>query len=1146
MVDIDFIFDFERKGDLNSIVKDLEKINSLGKTFGKTTSDSLKQIIKDFNDYQRGLTEIQKKLQSASDVKTIAALTEQVAKMKKEYDDLKNSVAKLNDERKKSKQLTDEELKAQVTASEALTKRRKAIREAIKDQQALEVATKKEVRSIADLQEKTNALVRVRSKLDLSNKEQKKQFDQLTQEINKNNAALKQHDATIGRHQRNVGNYPNVARGLIRTAAVLGGVGLGITAVSSVIGGSIQDFQKFDGQLRETQAILGISDEQLEIFRQKALAMGEGSRTGANEYLEAVKLIASAKPELVDNTEALDDVTKKAITLSEAAGIDLPTAATALTDALNQFNAPAEDAGKFINVLAAGSKFGAAEVPQVTEALLKFGLQADSSNVSIEESTALIELLAEKGEKGAEAGTKLRNILLNLSNAKGLPKEALKAFKEAGVDITKLSDKSLTLDQRLKEASKLLNTQTGLLDVFGKENVIAAQAVLQNTDRIEELRGKISGKDGLNAAYEQAAITGRSAAAEAERLANKAEVLRIRLGEKLAPIVNKLKIGFYQLAEAVLAPVTTEIIAKYENIGQLLANMFEDQRQLSNKIAENLKANLTTLNPEKIQRLQSGMAILNDELKKSTELTRKEGQKLIDQYNEGKISFDEFQASAGNLIKLEIERRKGTKENIKAIKEETKAEEDGSGKKRKLTKEEIAANEKARKDAFDKALKRLEEEKTRRLIEIENTITDERAKQIALLELEIEFGNRKIAVQNKFNESTVQESLKVLQEETALMKQEEKNREEDLKKQEELLNIQDQLEIENMENDRDRDKAQAQFDFEQEVKKLEDEGKLTRDIEKALKEKLRQELRDIDAKYDKEELDAVNEQLEKIDEQFDKEMKELEEKRKAQVKEFFDFVNGIGDALEQEMSKRIDRIQNELERGQEFIDAQRELAQAGQENTLVFEQEIQAQRQKQLLEEQRKQEKIKLAEMYFEAVVAYSKDNPNTAPARALAQTLIARAIAAKLEKGGVLEEEVKAQGGSLGTDGIFRGQSHKEGGIQIPAIEFEGEEGILSKKEMRKLGKDNFHNLKKALSSPNADNNYYSKSSEQAITVLQQKQQTVDISPLVEEMKEVKKAINDKPVSSMNIDQHGNIVTTKTAKNYIHKIIHKNKGFNG
>ena len=213
-------------------------------------------------------------------------------------------------------------------------------------------------------------------------------------------------------------------------------------------------------------------------LKQKAIEFSKSGTKSAKDYVEAFKLIASAKPELLQNKEALVQVTQAADLLSKAAGIELPEAATRLTDALNQFGAPAEQAGLYVDALAAASKYGAAEVPQITEALLQFGSQAKASNIDIYESTAAIELLAEKGIKGAEAGTKLRNVFLALNEVDALDKKALDQLAAAGVNTSILTNKTLSLEQRLTELSKVQNNATALVQIFGKENFNAAQIVL--------------------------------------------------------------------------------------------------------------------------------------------------------------------------------------------------------------------------------------------------------------------------------------------------------------------------------------------------------------------------------------------------------------------------------------------------------------------------------------------------------------------------------------------------------------------------------------------------------------------------------------------------------------------------------------------
>jgi TP901 family phage tail tape measure protein len=279
------------------------------------------------------------------------------------------------------------------------------------------------------------------------------------------------------------------------------GIGLGVfiggfmqSAISSIgtYIGSLKDLRKeFEVSVQNLSAITGATGADLEFLKNAAIDMSTRGVRSAREYVEAMKLIGSAKPELLSHKELLVEVTEASRILSEASGIDLPEAAKNLSDALNQYGASARESATYVDALAAASKYGAAEVPQVTESLLQFGTQAKSSNINIYESVAAIELLAEKGLKGAEAGTKLRNVFLALNAVDGLDKKALDSLEKAGVNTEILKDKSLSLQTRLEELSKISGNAASLVAVFGKENFNAGQIILQNIPRYAELAEQV-------------------------------------------------------------------------------------------------------------------------------------------------------------------------------------------------------------------------------------------------------------------------------------------------------------------------------------------------------------------------------------------------------------------------------------------------------------------------------------------------------------------------------------------------------------------------------------------------------------------------------------------------------------------------------
>ena len=332
-------------------------------------------------------------------------------------------------------------------------------------------------------------------------------------EFKKLDVRVKAVDVSINNYSKNIGNYSSAFKGLNKTAGeVFATFGLvtGVALLGTVFNDAMSTIKEFDQAIADLSSITGASGKDLEYLKNQAVLLGRETEGGAVQVVEAYKLIASAKPELLENVEALNQVTEAVLTLSQAAGMELPDAATALTDAMNQFGADASRATVFVDTLANGAKYGAAEIPQITDALLKFGAVARSTNVSIGESTALIEVLAENGLKGADAGTALRNVLLKLSAPDALPEKAQKAIKELGISFEFLKDKSVPIQAKLEALKPVLKDNADIVRIFGLENAVAATNILEHTDRLQELTKKMneSGTAGEQAAIRMNTLQG--------------------------------------------------------------------------------------------------------------------------------------------------------------------------------------------------------------------------------------------------------------------------------------------------------------------------------------------------------------------------------------------------------------------------------------------------------------------------------------------------------------------------------------------------------------------------------------------------------------------------------------------------------------
>ncbi len=329
----------------------------------------------------------------------------------------------------------------------------------------------------------------------------------------------------------------NDMSGIMKTAMGTAGgflLGGGIQGVlTGVIGGfsaasdAAKDFEK---SLSSLKSLTGASAEDLKYYEEQAALIGQTTTLSASQAVDAFKLIGSAKPELLKNKEALAEVTYEAVALAEAAEIELPEAAQALAGALNQFNLPASESSRIINSLAAGSKEGAANIPEIQASIDKFGTSAAAFNVNFEESVALVEVLAEKNMKGAESGTALRNVLSKMASAKALPASALEELEKFGVNIEVISDKSIPMNERLREFSKISGDATALTKVFGAENQIAGGIILNNVDKFEQLTEAVT---GTNTAYEQQAINTDNLEGDTAALNSVMESYAITIGSGL-------------------------------------------------------------------------------------------------------------------------------------------------------------------------------------------------------------------------------------------------------------------------------------------------------------------------------------------------------------------------------------------------------------------------------------------------------------------------------------------------------------------------------------------------------------------------------------------------------------------------------------
>lgn len=311
----------------------------------------------------------------------------------------------------------------------------------------------------------------------------------------------------------------------------------------------------FEQSIADLQSITGIAGKDLELLRDNCRRLGVESGLGAAEAARSYSLLASQIEISKIGMDGLNTLQERAITLAQASGMSMEASANALAGTINQFGLSAEEADRVINVLAAGSKYGAAEIEDLSQSFKVVGATASAMGLTVESTAGALEILSQANLKGSEAGTALRNIILKLNT-------------ELGVNLRETS-----LSKALEELKPKLSDATYLSKVFGMENIAAAQFLIQNAEAVDEMTAQLT---DTNVAQEQAAIRTETNAHKLAQMRAQVEDLKISMAEWLggmAPLLTVLSenaVALLTLGKAIqLAGKSSLVAAVHEKVQTL-------------------------------------------------------------------------------------------------------------------------------------------------------------------------------------------------------------------------------------------------------------------------------------------------------------------------------------------------------------------------------------------------------------------------------------------------------------------------------------------------------------------------------------------------------------------------------------------------
>lgn len=261
---------------------------------------------------------------------------------------------------------------------------------------------------------------------------------------------------------------------------------------------SIEPGIRFQTAVAEMSGITNMEGKELDVLAGKARTTAKVFGVDAANAMGVYKdLLSKITPELKKAPDALEIMSNNVMTLSKTMQNDVPGASAAMSTAMNQYKVSLDDPmeaaqtmTEYMNIMAAGTVEGSAEIKEVAEALKQTGNVAKTFGVQFAETNSAIQLLDKSGKKGSEGGIALRNTIVKLQAP---TTDAVKQLKAAGVSIETMQNQSLSLTDRLRALTPVMHNATIMSSLFGGENLASAMALIDGVDQIDTWTEAIQG-----------------------------------------------------------------------------------------------------------------------------------------------------------------------------------------------------------------------------------------------------------------------------------------------------------------------------------------------------------------------------------------------------------------------------------------------------------------------------------------------------------------------------------------------------------------------------------------------------------------------------------------------------------------------------
>lgn len=252
------------------------------------------------------------------------------------------------------------------------------------------------------------------------------------------------------------------------TAAIAGVVALGAAFVATA-----KKTERFNSELNNLSARINIPKEELKIFGDEALSIGNKFAKSGEEIVKQFNFIAQQLPGIQNNKKGLFELTEAVNMLSIGMNTDLQTATNAVVTTMSKFNLAAAESTNVANALAEVSRGTGASLEYQAQVFEKVGSAANAVKIPYTDIAAATGVLSSTFSDAGQVGGALLAMINKLGKQKDEFNPAIVGMQQA--------------------VENLKNAHLSYADIASMVGPRAAQVVsvlIEQSDAFEELADK--------------------------------------------------------------------------------------------------------------------------------------------------------------------------------------------------------------------------------------------------------------------------------------------------------------------------------------------------------------------------------------------------------------------------------------------------------------------------------------------------------------------------------------------------------------------------------------------------------------------------------------------------------------------------------